>query len=83
LPHSVRQLTTTAGSPPVGALADISQRHAATKAEQPLSVIAYACGFRDYTHFARAFRNRFGYPPGAARTRTTGNDSVGMSVPSG
>jgi AraC-like DNA-binding protein len=34
-------------------------------AKQPLSEIAYACGFRDYTHFARRFRQRFGYPPGA------------------
>jgi AraC family transcriptional activator of tynA and feaB len=32
---------------------------------QPLSEIAYACGFRDYTHFARKFRQRFGHPPGA------------------
>ena len=32
---------------------------------QPLSEIAYACGFRDYTHFARKFRYRFGQPPGA------------------
>jgi AraC family transcriptional activator of tynA and feaB len=31
---------------------------------QPLSEIAYACGFRDYTHFARKFRNRFGHSPG-------------------
>ena len=30
---------------------------------QPLSEIAYACGFRDYTHFARKFRLRFGYSP--------------------
>jgi AraC-like DNA-binding protein len=32
---------------------------------QPLSDIAYGCGFRDYTHFARRFRQRFGYSPGA------------------
>jgi AraC family transcriptional activator of tynA and feaB len=32
---------------------------------QPLGEIAYACGFRDYTHFARKFRRRFGHPPGA------------------
>ena len=32
---------------------------------QPLSEIAYACGFRDYAHFARRFRKRFGYSPGA------------------
>jgi AraC family transcriptional regulator, positive regulator of tynA and feaB len=40
------------------------RRRAAMKAEQPLSMIAYACGFRDYTHFARAFRQRFGHAPG-------------------
>lgn len=32
---------------------------------RPLSEIAYACGFRDYTHFARKFRHRFGHSPGA------------------
>jgi len=32
---------------------------------QSLSEIAYACGFRDYAHFARRFRHRFGRPPGA------------------
>jgi len=29
------------------------------------STIAYDCGFRDYTHFARKFRHRFGCSPGA------------------
>jgi AraC family transcriptional regulator, positive regulator of tynA and feaB len=33
--------------------------------KEPISAIAYACGFRDYTHFARKFRLRFGYSPGA------------------
>jgi AraC family transcriptional activator of tynA and feaB len=32
---------------------------------EPISAIAYSCGFRDYTHFARKFRHRFGYSPGA------------------
>jgi AraC family transcriptional regulator, positive regulator of tynA and feaB len=32
---------------------------------QPLSEIAYACGFRDYTHFGRKFRIRFGRAPSA------------------
>ena len=32
---------------------------------EPISAIAYSCGFHDYTHFARKFRHRFGYPPGA------------------
>jgi AraC-like DNA-binding protein len=30
----------------------------------PLSQIAWDCGFRDYNHFARGFRRRFGYSPG-------------------
>jgi AraC family transcriptional activator of tynA and feaB len=41
---------------------------------EPISAIAYACGFRDYTHFARKFRHRFGYSPGThseARSKTT------------
>ena len=32
---------------------------------EPISAIAYSCGFHDYTHFARKFRRRFGYSPGA------------------
>ncbi len=32
---------------------------------QPVSEIAYASGFRDYTHFARKFRRRFGRSPSA------------------
>ena len=34
-------------------------------ARQPLSEIAYACGFADYTYFARSFRRRFGHTPGS------------------
>jgi AraC family transcriptional regulator, positive regulator of tynA and feaB len=30
---------------------------------QPISEIAYASGFTNYTHFARQFRRRFGHPP--------------------
>ncbi|PZV40374.1 hypothetical protein B5V02_00935 [Mesorhizobium kowhaii] len=40
------------------------QRRASLRTSQPLSEIAYACGFRDYTHFARKFRHRFGHAPG-------------------
>ena len=32
---------------------------------EPISEIAYACGFRDYTHFKRKFRHRFGHLPAA------------------
>jgi AraC-like DNA-binding protein len=45
--------------------ARLLHRRALLGTGQPLSEIAYACGFRDYTHFARKFRDRFGYPPGA------------------
>jgi AraC family transcriptional regulator, positive regulator of tynA and feaB len=40
-------------------------RRMALGTRQPLAEIAYACGFRDYTHFARRFRRRFGYGPRA------------------
>jgi AraC family transcriptional regulator, positive regulator of tynA and feaB len=35
-----------------------------TNSDQPLAEIAYACGFQDYTYFARTFRRRFGHSPG-------------------
>ena len=46
------------------------------KTGQPLSDIAYACGFHDHTHFARGFRKRFGAAPGAVGAGATGNDSA-------
>ena len=45
--------------------ARLVHRRSSLGTSQPLSEIAYACGFRDYTHFARKFRHRFGYAPGA------------------
>jgi len=45
--------------------AHLLHRRALTGSGQPLSEIAYACGFRDYVRFARRFRRRFGYSPGA------------------
>jgi AraC family transcriptional regulator, positive regulator of tynA and feaB len=39
-------------------------RRASLNTGQPLSEIAYASGFRDYVHFARKFRHRFGHAPG-------------------
>lgn len=44
--------------------ARLLRRRDSLRSSQPLSEIAYACGFRDYTHFARKFRYRFGHPPG-------------------
>jgi AraC family transcriptional regulator, positive regulator of tynA and feaB len=40
------------------------KRRALVRSGQPLSEIAYACGYRDYTNFAHAFRERFGHAPG-------------------
>src|ERR1700743_3993958 len=45
--------------------AHLIERHALMKTGHPLSDIAYACAFRDYTYFARGFRRRFGTAPGA------------------
>jgi AraC family transcriptional regulator, positive regulator of tynA and feaB len=45
--------------------ARLLQRRAALDVGQPLSEIAYACGFNDYPYFVRRFRRRFGYPPSA------------------
>src|ERR1700753_3867447 len=39
-------------------------RRALIKSGEPLSAIAYDCGYRDYTNFARAFRRRFSHAPG-------------------
>jgi AraC family transcriptional regulator, positive regulator of tynA and feaB len=56
--------------------AHLLHRRALLGTGPPLSEIAYACGFRDYAHFARRFRKRFGYSPGdhagkvAVRART-------------
>jgi AraC-like DNA-binding protein len=49
--------------------ARLIERRTLIKTGQPLSDIAYACGFRDYTHFARGFRQRFGTTPGAVGGR--------------
>jgi AraC family transcriptional regulator, positive regulator of tynA and feaB len=45
--------------------ARLLRRRASLATDQPLSEIAYACGFRDYAHFARKFRHQYGQSPGA------------------
>jgi AraC family transcriptional activator of tynA and feaB len=54
--------------------ARLIERRMLIKTGQPLSDIAYACGFRDYTHFARGFRQRFGTAPGTIGAGATGHD---------
>jgi AraC family transcriptional regulator, positive regulator of tynA and feaB len=49
----------------LGHAARLLGRRESLRSAQPLGEIAYACGFHDYTHFARKFRRRFGHPPGA------------------
>ena len=50
--------------------ARLVSRRASLGRGQPLSEIAYACGFRDYAHFARKFRHRFGHAPGVYAEET-------------
>jgi AraC family transcriptional regulator, positive regulator of tynA and feaB len=45
--------------------AHLLQRRALLHTGQPLSDIAFACGFNDYPYFVLKFKQRFGYPPGA------------------
>jgi len=40
-------------------------RRSSLKTAEPLGEIAHACGFHDYAHFSRKFRERFGHPPSA------------------
>jgi AraC-like DNA-binding protein len=58
--------------------ARLLERRASLGTGQHLSEIAYACGFRDYAHFARRFRDRFGHAPGAhpEGSRAIGNRIV-------
>jgi AraC-like DNA-binding protein len=67
--------------------AHLLHRRALFGTGQPLSDIAYACGFRDYAHFARRFHKRFGYSPGAFAGQDNNGDGAvragtGKSAPS-
>jgi AraC-like DNA-binding protein len=61
--------------------ARLLHRRASLETSQPLGEIAYACGFRDYTHFARRFRHRFGYPPGGRAEGETVRAGTGERAP--
>jgi AraC family transcriptional activator of tynA and feaB len=45
--------------------ARLLERRSFLKTSQPISEIAYASGFGDYTNFIRKFRRRFGHTPGS------------------
>jgi AraC family transcriptional activator of tynA and feaB len=64
------------------------ERRSFLKTSQPISEIAYASGFGDYTNFIRKFRRRFGHTPGShsgdhtepGRIRTTESASLAHDV---
>jgi AraC family transcriptional regulator, positive regulator of tynA and feaB len=62
--------------------ARLLSRRNSLRSGQSLSEIACACGFIDYTHFARKFRYRFGHAPGAHSTKSgaAGNATVRSEV---
>jgi AraC-like DNA-binding protein len=62
--------------------AHLLHRRALLRTGEPLSEIAYACGFRDYAHFARRFRKRFGYSPGDHAGEGSVRAGTGNSAPS-
>jgi AraC family transcriptional activator of tynA and feaB len=45
--------------------ARLLERRSFLRTSQPISEIAYASGFGDYTNFIRKFRRRFGHTPGS------------------
>ena len=51
--------------------ARLLERRSFLKTGQPISEIAYASGFGDYTYFIRKFRRRFGHTPGSHRADYT------------
>jgi AraC family transcriptional regulator, positive regulator of tynA and feaB len=58
--------------------ARLLERRKLLSLSEPISEIAYACGFCDYTHFARKFRRRFGYSPGAHSAASAGAGNGAM-----
>ena len=55
--------------------ARLLRRRALTRTRQPISEIAYASGFSDYSYFSQKFRGRFGFAPSAH----AGNGRPGVS----
>jgi AraC family transcriptional regulator, positive regulator of tynA and feaB len=68
--------------------ARLLERRSFLKTSQPISEIAYASGFGDYTNFSRKFLRRFGHTPGShsgdrgepGRFRTAGSASSAHDV---
>ena len=48
--------------------ARLLHRRKRLRTAEPISEIGYTSGFRDYTHFARRFRDRFGHSPSSYKS---------------
>jgi AraC-like DNA-binding protein len=57
------------------------RRRVLLKNYQPLGDIAYACGFLDYPHFSRKFRERFGHSPSAHASDVAHNSTNDVVLP--
>lgn len=60
--------------------AQLLRQQTSYKTSLPLTEVAYACGYRDYAHFARNFRARFGRAPGASRGSIPSEELVIVDV---
>jgi len=60
-------------------VARLLKRRALLGTTQPISAIAYSCGFGNYANFARQFQKRFGHSPGV-HARSRGDDPQGNRV---
>jgi AraC family transcriptional regulator, positive regulator of tynA and feaB len=56
--------------------ARLLERRSFLKTSQPISEIAYASGFGDYTNFIRKFRRRFGHTPGSHSGDHAGTERI-------
>lgn len=59
--------------------AHLLKRRASLGKGPHLGEIAYACGFRDYAHFARRFRDRFGHAPRGHSVRADTAESAPLA----
>ena len=71
--HFIRAFSRRYGEPPGELLRRLRMEHAQRlllATQLPLQDVALACGFADANTFCRAYRLRYGLPPGSARVRS-------------
>jgi AraC family transcriptional activator of tynA and feaB len=57
------------------------QRRSISRSGELLGEIAFACGFVDYAHFSRKFRERFGHPPSLHSANSVRKPTSIMALP--